>query len=246
MSVYASAACWKASKAKGGSLLVLLAIADFADENGVAYPSINTLARFSRLGRRRVQDIVRELDGNDELEIYVGAGPHGCNLYWVRAGRPELKVPDRIQKARAAGYVRVKDTPAEGDTAPVDSPPTSAIIAPLEGGAVDCTGGAISDTQGVQPTAPEPLSTHQLKKVKNSKDDLTVARTEALEMIAKEIGLPSYISWFGQASWAEGKDHRLIVKSKFIAKWVRSNYGDRLEKALGPIKIVVAKKPANV
>jgi hypothetical protein len=49
MSVRTLNRVWEASRQTGGALLVLLAIADFADDDGLAYPSISTLARKARL-----------------------------------------------------------------------------------------------------------------------------------------------------------------------------------------------------
>ena len=66
---------WRLSRAKGGELLVLLAIGDFADDNGTAYPSIATLAKKARLSERQTQRAVHHLVDLGELEIGSG-GPH--------------------------------------------------------------------------------------------------------------------------------------------------------------------------
>lgn len=74
---------WRFSKAKGGDLLVLLAIADFANDEGVAYPSIATLARKARLTSRNTQRAIRRLVTNGELLIEEGKGPHRTHLYRI-------------------------------------------------------------------------------------------------------------------------------------------------------------------
>jgi len=43
---------WAETKQSGPHLLMLLAIADFADDNGNAYPSVNTLAKKCRIEPR--------------------------------------------------------------------------------------------------------------------------------------------------------------------------------------------------
>lgn len=72
---------WKQSQAKGGDLLVELAIADFADEDGNAFPSIPTLGRKSRLSERQVKRSLQKLEHLGELKIFRGKGPHGTNRY---------------------------------------------------------------------------------------------------------------------------------------------------------------------
>ena len=64
---------WKHSKHAGGSLLVLLALADFANDEGICYPAQKTLAKKSRLSGRQVRRTVGEIVGSGELAI-VRAG----------------------------------------------------------------------------------------------------------------------------------------------------------------------------
>ena len=49
---------WDESKQRGGALLVLLAIADFADDEGKAFPSVQTLAAKSRLSESQTHHIL--------------------------------------------------------------------------------------------------------------------------------------------------------------------------------------------
>jgi Helix-turn-helix domain len=65
-----------------GKLLILLAIADFAD-NGEAWPSIPTLARKSRLKERQTQYAIKSLVRSGELKVSKNKGPRGCHLYHI-------------------------------------------------------------------------------------------------------------------------------------------------------------------
>lgn len=76
---------WKQSRAKGGDLLVELAIADFADDEGNAYPSIPTLGKKSRLSDRQVKRSLQNLEQLGELKVLRGKGPHGTNRYRLRS-----------------------------------------------------------------------------------------------------------------------------------------------------------------
>lgn len=74
---------WDRSKQSGTNLLMLLAIADFADDDGRAYPSVASLARKCRMKPRNAQTILANLRESGELTIRVGSGPKGTNLYRI-------------------------------------------------------------------------------------------------------------------------------------------------------------------
>lgn len=80
---------WQHSKQEGGALLVLLAIADFADDKGQAFPSVDTISKKARLTERHTQRVIRKLQSAGELQVKNAAGPYGCNLYTVRIGLVE-------------------------------------------------------------------------------------------------------------------------------------------------------------
>lgn len=62
MSIAVMSRVWKHSKAQGGELLVMLALADFSDEEGKSYPSVATLAEKARLSDRQVRRIIGRLE----------------------------------------------------------------------------------------------------------------------------------------------------------------------------------------
>jgi hypothetical protein len=83
VSIRVMAQAWKHSRAKEGTLLTLLAISDFADDDGFAFPSLATLARKARLSVRQTQRVIRKLVEMGELETTMNAGPRGVTLYRV-------------------------------------------------------------------------------------------------------------------------------------------------------------------
>ena len=85
MSVQAMTAVWTHSRHKGSKLILLLAIADYANEQAVAWPSIQSLADKARMSERNVHYALKELTEEDdpELTVLAGAGPHRCNLYQI-------------------------------------------------------------------------------------------------------------------------------------------------------------------
>jgi hypothetical protein len=86
MSIRMMTQVWDQSQHKGSELLLLLAIADNANDQGVAYPSVRTLAKKTRLSRRSVQYLINKVEQSGELRVSVGTGPHGCNEYHILLG----------------------------------------------------------------------------------------------------------------------------------------------------------------
>ena len=81
MSVYVTSWVWRHSAATGSSRLVLLAIADIADDEGFAFPGINHLAGKSKLSPKTTRRQIVELEKLGELTVERRAG-HG-NRYVV-------------------------------------------------------------------------------------------------------------------------------------------------------------------
>ena len=83
MSVRTMAKVWDLSQHGGTDLLMLLAIADFADDQGNAYPSVTTLAEKCRMKQRNAQVILGTLRASGELDVRPNEGPRGTNLYRI-------------------------------------------------------------------------------------------------------------------------------------------------------------------
>lgn len=74
------------SKHAGSELLLLMAIADFADDDGNAFPAIGTLAKKCRLSERYVNMLLAKLRDSGELEIHLNEGWRGANRYRITLG----------------------------------------------------------------------------------------------------------------------------------------------------------------
>ena len=83
---------WKQSQQKGSALLLLLAIADNANDEGICWPGMQYLAEKTRLSKRQVQRLILDLDGTDELAIEYGAGRSHTHLFHVLTGLPLIQV----------------------------------------------------------------------------------------------------------------------------------------------------------
>ena len=135
MSIRVMSDVWEKSQHSGTELLMLLAIADNANDERRAWPSVRTLARKTRMKPRNAQYLLKRLEESGELSINVGAGPNGSNVYSV--------------KQYDLGGVQ--------SLAGVQSTAPSKIAS--KGMQHDAPGGCNPASKGVQPTAPDPSLT---------------------------------------------------------------------------------------
>lgn len=97
MSVFVMSAVWKHAPVEQGQLLVLLALADFADDDGWCFPAVDTLAAKSRMAGRSVQRAIRAMQEAGFLHVEANAGPGGANRYRVdTAALSQAKGGDKL------------------------------------------------------------------------------------------------------------------------------------------------------
>lgn len=68
MSIRWTAAAWRAPDVGPGELLVLLALADFADDTGLCWPSVSRIGEMTRQSARTVQRHLSELEARGLIE----------------------------------------------------------------------------------------------------------------------------------------------------------------------------------
>jgi hypothetical protein len=139
MSIKRMTTVWDGSGADGARLLVLLAIADSANDNGLAWPGIETLMQRARLSRRQVIYHIQALEKSGELYAHRRQGRH--NYYLVLTGMDEhhrkaafADLSERVKEA-------IPDIALVQPIAPVQSTALVQPIAPVP----------------VQPIAPVPV-----------------------------------------------------------------------------------------
>lgn len=121
---------WEHAPYTAGSLLVLLALADWANDDGIAWPSMERLAKKARIDRRSAQRIVRQLEKDGTLEIERGGGRAKQHKY--------------LLKIETATLCRPLDVKENSD------------ISDIERAAFDAQR-ATSDAETATPTSPDPL-----------------------------------------------------------------------------------------
>lgn len=135
MSIRVMSGIWATSRHDGPALLLLLAIADYADDDGVAFPSITALRRKARLGKTQCYEALSRLKASGELIILErGGGRHTTKYRVVNSPAEHVRlfsqrsprVPPRGPQSgpvRKSGRVGKPDRTRPGSrTAPVRSP----------------------------------------------------------------------------------------------------------------------------
>lgn len=144
MSILIMNEVWQNAPADKGDLLILLALADWADDKGRCFPAIATLAAKGRMSERNAQRCLTNLRERGIIRVDIGSGPKGCNVYHIdiagmkKAALSEVVTGDKMSPP---------DADARGDISDV-------------GGDVGVTGGVTFSTDrgdvGVTQTVIEP------------------------------------------------------------------------------------------
>jgi hypothetical protein len=101
---------WSRSESRNGARLVMLALADRADDNGCAWPSIDDLAERTKLSPRAVQKGITSLVELGELEVENGGGRHRSNRYRI-IPKPCTSDGVTAQEPRTSDGVSTTETP---------------------------------------------------------------------------------------------------------------------------------------
>ena len=103
MSIRVMSAVWDNGPEDQGELLVLLALADYADDNGYCWPAMPSVAAKARMSERNARRIIRKLEASGLLLVEENRGRNATNRYRVIA--PERK-PDTVSGFEKTGHLR--------------------------------------------------------------------------------------------------------------------------------------------
>jgi hypothetical protein len=108
---------WTRSESRNGARLVMLALADRADDNGRCWPSIDDLSERTKLSPRAVQKAIAALAEIGELEVENGGGRHRSNQYRIV---PKPRTNDGVtdQEPRTNDGVSTGETPNSAHKTP--------------------------------------------------------------------------------------------------------------------------------
>jgi hypothetical protein len=147
MSIKVTNWVWAKSESRNGARLVMLALADRADDKGFAWPSIEDICERAQLSPRAVQKGIAKLVEIGELEVESGGGRRVRNRYQI-VPKPRTsdgvtdeypRSPDGVTegKPRTSDGVMLEETPSFATETPHFAPETPSFE---HGNPVNCAG----------------------------------------------------------------------------------------------------------
>lgn len=112
MSIAVMTRVWSHSQQKGSALLLLLAVADAANDDGYAFPGIAHLARKTRMSERNVMRLIQKCEESGELRVQRQANK--VNRYWVTVTEGDKLSRDKLSR----------DTAVTSEVTPVSPDPS--------------------------------------------------------------------------------------------------------------------------
>jgi len=192
MSIRVTTWVWENTKAEGAELLVLLALAEHAGDDGSCYPSMKRIAERARLSLRGAQTAMRALEAKGAIRTSRNTGPHGCNRYTVVMSPAEAapRLPDAAPRPPDAAP-RLPDSAPRANSAPRPAepaprtdcaPPQMATPTPANADMGGANGG-MEPPQHLHPNRKEPL----LKPSLNLQEDLSKNSRLSPAQLGKEV-----------------------------------------------------------
>lgn len=139
MSVRVSSLVWDNGPTKAADRLMMLALADNSDDNGLAWPGMTRLAAKCCVGENAARATIRRLEGEGWLRVEVGGGSGRSNRYHLN-------------------MERLRETPSStGVFQPVETPLSAEQNPPVdESKTPPWTGGEPSVEPPVEPSLADP------------------------------------------------------------------------------------------
>jgi len=112
MSVEASKAVWDHFEGTQRQRVLMLALANRADEHGITWPSIFWLEQKTRLKRAGVYEVLREVEETGQLRTIEGGGGRGIqSMRWLRLPGLDGDTSEAEQRMRKGPKARTKKGP---------------------------------------------------------------------------------------------------------------------------------------
>ena len=144
MSIRVMTDVWDNCKLSGSALLIVLAMADYCNDDRKCWPSVKTLAHKARLSERHTQRIIGRLEDAGYLIVHRNASEWTTNIYEL----PSAARMAQLEKLESTGNFVWHDDGEDDDGATLQS-----------GGDSDVMGGGDSDViGGVTLPSPNPSS----------------------------------------------------------------------------------------
>jgi hypothetical protein len=175
MSIKIMSIVWAKAPVDSGALLVLLALADNADDTGKAFPGVPYLAAKARMSERNVQLCLRKLADAGFIRIHHRGGPSGANKYQIVTNLL-CSMPDVLPTSWG-------ETDGEKTSPPKNFHP---VKNEAQGVKNDASGGEVGFTLTVIEPSEEPLNVHARTREPISKNVLEENNSRSNSAIVSE------------------------------------------------------------
>lgn len=122
MNIRIMSAVWHdATQYKEGTLLVLLALADWANDEGWCWPSVRQIAAKARLQERQAYNVIRQLESDGVVVRQSGGGRGNATRYRVvvqALENPAINTGFSRERVQPVSVNSAAENPAIGDTKP--------------------------------------------------------------------------------------------------------------------------------
>ncbi len=246
MSIKVMQNVWDHAKAQGTKRLILLAIADCANDEGYAYPSISTITRKCGLkSTRSVQKQMRQLEYSGELVVYERAGNRKQNVYEItiditpvskdtlspktpRQSRP-LPLSSETQNPCPRGHINRKE-PFEGTGEKKESTPPPPHVDKSTSDAQASEGSwssMITRLNQLYPRSTKNLTAQEEFKLKGCIDLLKELSDEDWTILGNYHGTKDNACRRGKKAWPFNRTQFLDNTAEAIdkARWWWEDYG---------------------
>lgn len=122
MSIRIMSAVWDESPYEHSLLLVHLALADAANDEGYCWPAVKSIAKKCRLDERYTRRLLNQMVEDGFVEKAVNEGKRGTNVYLVRS--TPVKKDTLGKNDRGVNFTKGADRPGEGR---VSRPPEPSV-----------------------------------------------------------------------------------------------------------------------
>jgi len=201
---------WEHSRQKGTSLLMLLAIADHANDDGLCWPSVARLAHKARTTKRQAQRVIAYLEETGEILVDRGDGRTHTSVYQIKGDiyatkgdiqgqKGDISAPQKGDIQRVKGDIseeRVTSGARKGDIAMSPDPSVTIIEPSLEPSA---DSDANASAQPAAAPAPPPSSADAFRQFQ---DDLKADNANRAAVLRR-----AYIHCYGDQ---DAPDHGRI------------------------------------
>ena len=122
MSIRAMNRVWANSVNKGSVLLLLLAVADYAQDDGTGcFAGVETLAEKTRMSARNVQYLIEKAEKSGELSVDRRASKYGTNEYTLHIGHAKFAPPTSGGDTKPTSGLDTKPTSPDSSGNPSDT-----------------------------------------------------------------------------------------------------------------------------